>query len=92
MQYSLFDFHRHFNTSKKRDDAFYCTSSLDEWLDNGEFYSLGLLLSDKIYLSEDISAITRKLEKLLIENPNAQIERLVWTRDLANQICRKPFL
>lgn len=92
MQYSLFDFHRHFTTSKKRDDAFYCTSSLDEWLDNGEFYSLGLLLSDKIYLSEDISAITRKLEKLLIGNPNAQIGEIGLDKRFGQSDLQKAFL
>jgi Tat protein secretion system quality control protein TatD with DNase activity len=92
MQYSLFDFHRHFTASKKRDDAFYCTSSLDEWIDNGEFYSLGLLLSDKMYFSEEISSVVRKLEEILIKNQNAQIGEIGLDKRFGQPELQEAFL
>jgi Tat protein secretion system quality control protein TatD with DNase activity len=68
----MFDFHRHLTNSIILAEAFYCTSSIEEWIDNKPI-SLGLLFSDKIYKKEEIDNVLAHLEANLKKNINYQI-------------------
>jgi Tat protein secretion system quality control protein TatD with DNase activity len=68
----MFDFHRHINNSNILSDAFYCTSSIEEWFYNKPI-SLGLLFNHKIYEKDDLDKILTILEEKLITNENYQI-------------------
>lgn len=60
----MFDFHRHFTQSKPTENAFYATSSLDEWSKEAKFISLGVLANNiNISLKDYESLLKRKLQE-----------------------------
>ena len=60
----MFDFHRHFTQSKPTENAFYATSSLDEWSKEAKFMSLGVLANNiNISLKDYESFLKRKLQE-----------------------------
>lgn len=68
----MFDFHRHLNKSPRTNNAFYCTSTVEEWSANTPI-SLGLLFNDNKYTKTEIDELLTLMERKLIENNSYQI-------------------
>ena len=68
----MFDFHRHINKCKITTEAYYCTSSIDEWINKAPL-SLGFLFNHKIYEKTYIDEVLARLEVKLQESIFFQI-------------------
>ncbi len=66
----MFDFHRHFTKSPAIENAFYATSSINEWDNLSEFKSLGLLADN---LTMDKITFENNLRNRLISNDKIHI-------------------
>lgn len=63
----MFDFHRHINQSRQKENSFYCTSRLDEWNKVDDGNSLGLLMNSSITYNLD-SILEELINKICLNN------------------------
>ena len=68
----MFDFHRHLNKSPIIPNAFYCTSTVEEWNENIPI-SLGLLFNEDKYTKTNLDELLTLIERKLIGNNYYQI-------------------